>query len=110
MQLISQFRGVLHKPRIGIIPAPFPPGESGLATRDYSELGHRLKWQTGEPCREASSLSNCCQKSEPKVISATLRQVHTKHSKQVSLLLVYVVTLYIAWWTSTPFAHPLYIS
>ena len=33
--LISQFRGVLHKPRIGIIPDPFPPGESGLATLDY---------------------------------------------------------------------------
>ena len=27
--------GVLHKPRIAIIPDPFPPGESGLATRDY---------------------------------------------------------------------------
>ena len=34
--LISQFRGVLHKPRISVIPDPFPPGElSGLATRDY---------------------------------------------------------------------------
>ena len=33
--LISQFRGVLHKPHIGIIPDPFPPGESGLATLDY---------------------------------------------------------------------------
>ena len=32
--MISQFGGVLHKPRIGIIPDPFPPGESGLATRD----------------------------------------------------------------------------
>ena len=36
MQLSTpQFRGVLHKPRIGIVPDPFPPGESGLATRDY---------------------------------------------------------------------------
>ena len=33
--LISQFRGVLHKPRIDIIPDPFLPGESGLATQDY---------------------------------------------------------------------------
>ena len=63
---------------------------------DYSELGHRLKWQIGVSRREASSLSKGCQKSEPKVISATLRQVHTKRSKQVSLLLVYVVRLYIA--------------
>ena len=30
--LISKFRGVLHKPRIGIIP---DPGESGLAKRSY---------------------------------------------------------------------------
>ena len=33
--LISQFCGVLHKPRIDIIPDPFLPGESGLATQDY---------------------------------------------------------------------------
>ena len=89
--------GVLHKPRIGIIPAPFPPGESGLATRDYSELGHRLKWQIGESRREASSLSKGCQKSEPKVtFDVKAGAYKLKCSKQVSLLLVYVVRLYIA--------------
>ena len=41
--LISQFRGVLHKPRIGIIPDPVPPGESGLATRDYTRA-HLSSW------------------------------------------------------------------
>ena len=33
--MISQFRGVLHKLRIAIMSDPFPPGESGLAARDY---------------------------------------------------------------------------
>ena len=41
--LISQFREVLHKPRIGIIQDPVPPGESGLATRDYVRA-HLSSW------------------------------------------------------------------
>ena len=44
--LISQLLGVLHKPHI--IPDPFPPGESGLATRDYIWPGlpvNSRKWQ-----------------------------------------------------------------
>ena len=32
--------GILHKPRIGIISDPFPPGESSLAQRDWYILSY----------------------------------------------------------------------
>ena len=36
----TKCRGVLHKPRISIISDPFPPGESGLAPRDWYILSY----------------------------------------------------------------------
>ena len=57
--LIFQFRGALHKSRIGIIPDPFSPGESGLATRDYiwPELPvNSRKWQ----CIAEVYRCSCC--------------------------------------------------
>ena len=66
--LISQFRGVLHKLRIAIMSDPFPPGESGLAARDYQPpfcIAHTLKCPRAGYAGRRFHSSNALQRAQP---------------------------------------------